>query len=920
MTYLETHLWQNTLADQSKPDPAASSREHLRSIFSKFRERAGQVAGEIARDLPEFTVHDGTHLDALWEMADLITGDAVSFTPMEAFVLGGAFLTHDLGMGLAALPEGRDGLRADPNWSDLIAANLRRQNGRTPTAEEIASPAQDVEREVLSELLRQRHAQRAEHVVGASYGSGAGNDTYHMIEDPELRRSLGSVIGRIAYSHWWSLERVQEEFANRPALGAPIGYPSDWTVDQLKLACLLRIADAIHIDGRRAPGFLRALRKPEGYADLHWTFQQNVHQPQRKGERIEFTSGHRFTATEARAWWVGYELIQTADHELGQVDALLQDVAKYRFAARSVAGSQDPSRLSKYIQVESWRPVDARVQVTDVAALVRNIGGAQLYGNDRTVPLRELIQNGCDAVRARRLLEDREEDWGTVTVRLGQDETGSFVEVEDTGVGMSEVVLSGPFLDFGKSFWNTPLMHSELPGLEGKRFVSTGQYGIGFFSVFMWGTRVIVTTHPCREGGLTSVLEFAGEVGSRPLVRQAKAGETVRDRGTRVRVYVDEQQDLLQFLAWSSFQGRDTKLKELCAWLCPSLDVTLRVQQQGEPVETAVQAADWQTLEPRELLRRIWGPLNVHESDPDLGERVKQVIATFAQNVRPIVNSDGRMVGRACLAPRIMDNASEFERSLITIGGMRATPMTALLGLLDGRPLTAARNDAMPTAEPEVMERWATEQADLLEYVKPEGRQFTDMQKVFTWARIIRRLAGRIAGLPIFYRQDGWLNAADLRKACVNLDEVLCPMGGATLDDAEQWSPFLNPQQENYETANVRLNNNVFYTTRGGHLTSRINGGPGSSYDWPTWISEADYYLGDEGKSHVFGRVVAEVVDVLAEAWGVSVESIAKSSPGESFGTDPEVKVRGASQRWIGTLNGIDLYGSCYVWYRPKPE
>ena len=67
----------------------------------------------------------------------------------------------------------------------------------------------------------------------------------------------------------------------------------------LKLACLLRTADAIHLDGRRAPGFLRALRKPEGYADLHWTFQQNIHQPAREGERIVFTSGYAFTVEEA---------------------------------------------------------------------------------------------------------------------------------------------------------------------------------------------------------------------------------------------------------------------------------------------------------------------------------------------------------------------------------------------------------------------------------------------------------------------------------------------------------------------------------------------------------------------------------------------------------------------------------------------
>lgn len=49
----------------------------------------------------------------------------------------------------------------------------------------------------------------------------------------------------------------------------------------------------------------------------------------------------------------------------------------------------------------------------------------------------------------------------------------NIIEVEDNGVGMSPKVLTGPFLDFGQSFWGTSLMHEELPGLESKGFIST---------------------------------------------------------------------------------------------------------------------------------------------------------------------------------------------------------------------------------------------------------------------------------------------------------------------------------------------------------------------------------------------------------------------------------------------------------------
>ncbi|MBA2593659.1 MAG: hypothetical protein M3495_02490 [Pseudomonadota bacterium] len=45
--------------------------------------------------MPGLTVHDITHLDALWRVADQIAGPDYPINPAEAFVLGGAFLLHD---------------------------------------------------------------------------------------------------------------------------------------------------------------------------------------------------------------------------------------------------------------------------------------------------------------------------------------------------------------------------------------------------------------------------------------------------------------------------------------------------------------------------------------------------------------------------------------------------------------------------------------------------------------------------------------------------------------------------------------------------------------------------------------------------------------------------------------------------------
>src|SRR5262249_8504648 len=152
------------------------------------------------------------------------------------------------------------------------------------------------------------------------------------------------------------------------------------------------------------------------------------------------------------------------------------------------------------------------------------------------VPLRELIQNARDAVLARRALEASRSyvtrDLGEVVVRQGRDEYGHWVEVEDNGLGMSPSVLTGPLLEFGSPLWHTVQQYEEWPGLTGSVFEATGRFGIGFFSVFMWGERVRVTSRRFdRDPESTRVLEWEKGLDWHPLLRAATPDERVHEGG-----------------------------------------------------------------------------------------------------------------------------------------------------------------------------------------------------------------------------------------------------------------------------------------------------------------------------------------------------------------------------------------------------
>jgi len=559
---------------------------------------------------------------------------------------------------------------------------------------------------------------------------------------------------------------------------------------------LLRLADASHIDGSRAPGFLQALRKPDGLSDLHWTFQSHLNQPLKHDGRLTYTSGHAFTLDEAEAWWLGLDILRMIDSELRQVDSLLTDIADAkvpRFAVNGVNSVEDPIRMCEHIPTEGWIPVDTHLRVTDVVSLVQKLGGKELYGNNTDAPLRELIQNATDAVRARRYRQKGlSKSQCNVYVCLGEDEYGHWLEVADNGIGMSADLMTSSLLDFGNSYWKSELMRQEHPGLLASGFQSTGKYGIGFFSVFMLGNRVHVTSRRFEQAiSDTKVLEFNNGLSSRPILRNATADEYIHDGGTRVRIWLNQYPDedihkyrgILPTRDWIKMatslpaHEKKRKLKELCIHLCPGIDSNLYIGTPDENIsELVISASDWVDLDDEQLLDRLY---------PDFFQN--KFRKKFSSNIKDLKNSNGELVGRACILPipyRISYWGEEYEElslllkgfmksedseanfiftpnnrgAVITVGGLRAEVPGAgqIAGLLIGFPTRAARDQAKSIAERSAFSKWATEQAKLAYNV------ISDPLVLNIFAQDVLSYEGDPDNLPLAYCKHGWLNKADL--------------------------------------------------------------------------------------------------------------------------------------------------------------
>ena len=598
----------------------------------------------------------------------------------------------------------------------------------------------------------------------------------------------GHLIGQLAASHWWDIDHVASYFSDT-ALGASVDCPDEWIVDSIKLACLLRLADVAHIDARRAPNFLRAVRNPNAVSDRHWVFQSHLQRPRLEGDRLVYTAARPFTQDDAAAWWLCFETLQTVDRELHSVDSFIADKSRTRMAARSVKGSDSPFRLSNLIPTSGWTPVDARVVVTNVPALVRKLGGASLYGENPEVALRELIQNASDATRALRELTNSPS--APIKVRLRKEGGDAwYLDVIDSGVGMSQQVLTGPLLDFGRTYWGSELMRQELPRLAASGFRPTGRFGIGFYSVFMLGESVKVISRRYDEAAVdTRVLQFEFGLEEKPIVRPAEREEVLHSGGTVVSVRLTnnpyESDGLL-----TQRSGPSVTLLRLCARLAPALPSDLVTQEAGGEEAACVSANDWVSMDGSDLLYRLAGPTAFASANVSL--------QNAANRLRTIEN-EGEVIARAAIAPsppafQLPDGKILDGEGMLTAGGLKIASIGGIMGVFLGSPIRADRTLGDMRATTSEIATWASEQARLWEEQINEHRGEWDIT-----VDLLARLGADLAGIRFCCSNERYLSTSEVREWAQHKRQVTVfydlPMDVVeTKDGLTLWDMFTHQQ------------------------------------------------------------------------------------------------------------------------------
>jgi hypothetical protein len=547
--FMETDLWKTTFFSENLTTREREDAAKLTASYQKLEQKIAPLLATIPESCKDLTMHDISHVHQLWDVASEICGPNYPINPLEGFILGAAFLIHDAGLTAKVYPGGEAGIKETKYYKDRVAALIRSATYTEPSSGALENPDARIAERALFDTLRAIHAKRAETLLEFERPHPITGQVYRLLDDTDVLFDCGEIIGLIAASHHWDIREAEQQLFQMRT--PPAEFPR-WSIQPLKLACILRAADACAIDERRARTMPFLLTNPSGISKDHWCFQAYLNPGRVQDGTLVFQSKTPFVRAHMSSWWTAYDAIEIADQELRNCNKALKRNGSRSFAANSVEGAGDPTQLKENIRVSGWEPVNTTVRIDDPVAVVERFGGWQLYGDDSTAPLRELIQNAADSIRARRQRPDGFDQGsaypGRIDVSFDVTEDNGKIEtavmtVADDGIGMSPDILISELLDFGRSFWNSEKASRIYPGLlSDPSFEPTGRFGIGFFAIFMIAENVKVISRPFRSGIRDAkTLHFGGGLNSRAELReyiQAEDGQFPHSCSTIIRTTI----------------------------------------------------------------------------------------------------------------------------------------------------------------------------------------------------------------------------------------------------------------------------------------------------------------------------------------------------------------------------------------------
>jgi hypothetical protein len=452
--------------------------------LEKFRKRVGQDSDNIKLLFPEYTPHDEEyHLRPLFHLADRILGRRLlsELNATELFLLACALYGHDWGMAVSnpekihistgKLPDGEniDTLWIIPNEQASFVHFAREQGFNIKQQDSsISLPIH-----VWREYIRQTHAIRSSERIRRYF--------------EKIDTGVALRLSRICESHYLDLELLRDP-DKYPVRCSVLGE----VVNVRALSIYLRLIDMLDLADNRTPYVIWEFVAPrEPRSVMEWNKHRALRQvtcPRyQKGERCILVDG---STSDHEVYATLEDLRIYCEKQFRGCKDILAEMPDYRYAL-------DVSHIRWKVEAEGFRPISMQFEFDREKML--DFLGEELYGGDRYVFLRELLQNSIDAIRMRRSLIKANEgrELGglgeiRVTVEHCQDTTN--ITWQDDGIGMDENILRNYLAVLGKSYYRSDeFMRLGIP------IDPISYFGIGILTCFMVADSIEIVTYKDRN-------------------------------------------------------------------------------------------------------------------------------------------------------------------------------------------------------------------------------------------------------------------------------------------------------------------------------------------------------------------------------------------------------------------------------------
>lgn len=542
----ETALWKQLSNGFSGQD--AEVAKHLAAVMPSICNDAYQRMKGFASLHPQYTLHDETHLLRVTELMALILGEEMlhKLNPIEIALLILAAHFHDQGMVLD--DNEANSLQKDPKYVLFsqgwalehptlveVQAILLQNNRDAADLETFRQSERQLLAALHTDYIRITHGERSSKLILMTYGVDKRWEFSGV--------NLAAYVAQLSKSHVMPAQFLNS--ANGFNYDESIG---TYSVNMVYLGVILRLADILDFDRDRTPDSLyRSIHFTSPVSLIEWEKHRSVTGWTINADMVRFTAKCEHPEYERAI----RQFMDWIDIELSACYSLVKKFPKLiesyhlelpLITNRERIGPKDNAYIYHDLEFSLSRDQIVKLLMTD-----------QLYGS-ANLCIRELLQNGLDALRLRRSIirRDLESEWtsGKISFEHFIDENDyEIVRCTDNGVGMDVNIITKYLTNVGRSFYRSPEFEQERHSLQQANadFEPIGQFGIGFMSCFMLGDKIRIRTKKDygQGGGFgPSLLVEINGLGGIVTIREVDENFAV---GTSVEIQCSKFDGLLNY-------------------------------------------------------------------------------------------------------------------------------------------------------------------------------------------------------------------------------------------------------------------------------------------------------------------------------------------------------------------------------------